>query len=83
MQEWFVLASEAEPHLVQVFALGWLVPYCHLQDGDNPFPRNVGIQQLADSVASICQFMDGCIHTFLIQWKSNCNAEHLKVTFFW
>jgi len=34
MQEWFDLASDAEPHYVRVFALGWLVgwlvPYSHL-----------------------------------------------------
>jgi len=66
MQEWFDLASDAEPHFVRVFALGWLVgsllpPW---EDADSPFLRNVCIQQLADSDASICQLMNRYIHTF-------------------
>jgi len=81
MQEWFDVASDAEPHFVQVFALGCLVPYSHLEGADSPFLRNVGIQQLADSDASMP--VNEQIHThFLIQWKSNCNAQHLKVTLF-
>jgi len=40
MQELFDLASDAEPHFVQVFALGWLVPHSHLEDSDSHFLRN-------------------------------------------
>jgi hypothetical protein len=80
MQEWFDLASDAEPHFVQVFALGWLVPYSHLEDADSPFLRNAGIQQLADSDGSMSVNEQIYAH-FLIHWKSNCNAQHLKVTF--
>jgi hypothetical protein len=64
MPEWCALASDAEQHFVQVSALGWLVPFSHLEDADSPFLRNVGIQQLADSDASIYQLMNRYVHTF-------------------
>jgi len=46
--------------------VGWLVgsllpPW---EDANSPFLRNVCIQQLADSDASICQLMNRYIHTF-------------------
>jgi len=43
MQEWFDVASDAEPRFVQVFARGWLVPYSRLEGADSPFLPNVGM----------------------------------------
>jgi len=81
MQEWFDVASDAEPRFVQVFALGWLVPYSHLEGADSPVLRNVGIRQLVDSDASM-PVNEQMYTQFFIQWKSNCNGQHLKVAFF-